>query len=74
MIKLVEVTGNQNINEAFGITDEQAMAIKTEIASTFVNTNTWTECIKQTLSEDDTQLVEAFKMLAIGELMGIMKQ
>ena len=74
MIKLITITNKQMLCEAFGITDKQATAMKNEIMSTFVDANTWTECIEKTLSDDDTQLVEAFKMLTIGELMGMTKK
>ena len=74
MIKLIEITDNQMLYEAFGIQAEQSEAIKKEIYSAFQHTNTWTECIGLVLLKDDTPMVEAFKMLTIGELMGIMKQ
>ena len=74
MIKMVEITKKQPICEAFGLADEQADVIKRDILRAFENASVWTECIKQTLSDKDTPLVEAFKMLTIGELIGTMKQ
>ena len=74
MIKLIEITKTQRLCEAFGVTDGQAIAIKRDIMRAFDNTNTWTECIEHALSKDDTPMVEAFKMLTIGELMGMLKQ
>ena len=74
MIKLIEITKTQRLCEAFGVTDDQAIAIKRDIMRAFDNTNTWTECIEQTLSKDDTPMVEAFKMLTIGELIGMLEQ
>ena len=74
MIKLIEITNKQLLCEAFGITDEQATAIKKDVYNAFKNTNTWTECIECVLSKDDTPLLEAFKMFAIGELLGVMKE
>ena len=73
MIKLVEITKKQTLCGAFGVTDEQAEVIKRDILRAAKNAGTWTECIEQTLSEKDTPLVEAFKMLMIGELIGTMK-
>ena len=73
MIKLIEITGKQKLCEAFGVTDEQATVIKGDIIRAYEDSDTWTECIEQTLSDDDTPLVEAFKLLTIGELLGTIK-
>ena len=73
MIKLVEITKKQTLCGAFGVTDEQAEVIKGDLIRAYVDSDTWTECIEKTMSEKDTPLVEAFKMLMIGELISTMK-
>ena len=52
---------------------EKLIDIKKEVLDVFEMADTWTECIEQILSEDDTPLVEAFKLLMIGELTGVIK-
>ena len=73
-IKLIPITNQQKLYEAFGFTDEQAKALKQEIVVIWRETDSWTELIERVIKEQDNDLTAAFKMLSVGELMGILKQ
>lgn len=74
MIELKPITGNQPLHEAFGINEEQAAAIKKEVLYEFMRTHTWEDCIGHAVKEEDTDLEVAFKILIIGELIGLAKR
>ena len=73
-IKLIPITNQQKLYEAFGFTDEQAKALKQEIVVIWRETDTWTELIERIIKEHDDGLTTAFKLFTVGELLGTIKQ
>ena len=72
-IKLIPITTQQKLYEAFGFTGEQAIALKKEITDAWIEAVTWSQLLKIVMKEQDDDLTTALKLLTVGELMGVMK-
>ena len=61
------------LNQAFGINDDEATAIKMAVVGAHKSSNMRTEWIKKVLTADDTIEILAYKMYEMGRLSGMLE-
>ena len=72
-LNLREIGPRVTFNQAFGINDDEATAIKMAIADAHQSSDMRTEWIKKVLTADDTIEILAYKMYEIGRLSGMIE-
>ena len=70
MIELIPISKEQQLREAFGLTQDEATAEIELIKKAIQCSDTWSECLKLLLEKDTAPLIEGYRLLTVGIFIG----